>query len=81
MWQMASSKQEDEEADEKGWVRRKVEFYHEDEARFVVLGLGSRVEVVEPISLRERVEAEQAAVMERRRKSGRSERNQAELET
>jgi predicted DNA-binding transcriptional regulator YafY len=38
-------------ADAKGWVTMEVEFEGEDEARFVVLGLGMRVEVLEPKSL------------------------------
>jgi predicted DNA-binding transcriptional regulator YafY len=50
---------------EPGWVTLRVPFEDEDQACFVVLGLGSRVEVVEPASLRTRVEAEVAASMER----------------
>lgn len=66
MWQMASPTQSSEAPDEEGWITLSVQFNHEDEARFVVLGLGSRVEVIEPANLRERVLAEQTAVFERR---------------
>lgn len=38
-------------ADAKGWITINLEFENEEEARFVVLGLGTRVEVVEPKSL------------------------------
>lgn len=41
-----------------GWITLRVQFEHEDEARFFVLGLGSRVEVVDPASLRDRVMSE-----------------------
>lgn len=38
-------------ADNKGWVTINLEFENEDDARFVVLGLGTRIEVVQPKSL------------------------------
>jgi predicted DNA-binding transcriptional regulator YafY len=38
-------------ADAKGWVTADLEFENEEEAHFVVLGLGTRVEVLEPKSL------------------------------
>jgi predicted DNA-binding transcriptional regulator YafY len=38
-------------ADGKGWVTINLEFENEDDARFVVLGLGTRVAVVQPKSL------------------------------
>jgi predicted DNA-binding transcriptional regulator YafY len=41
-----------------GWVTRRLHFDDEGEACFVVLGFGSRAEVLEPASLRERVNAE-----------------------
>jgi len=44
-----------------GWVTLRVHFYDEEHARFVAMGLGSRVNVLEPPSLRERVSAERAA--------------------
>jgi predicted DNA-binding transcriptional regulator YafY len=46
--------------DEKGWVTLKLEFESEHEARFVALGLGTSVEIVEPKSLLSYV-AKQAA--------------------
>ncbi|HWZ83630.1 MAG TPA: WYL domain-containing protein [Terriglobales bacterium] len=69
MWQLASAAQPGETADAEGWITLTVQFNHEDEARFVVLGLGGRVEVIEPASLRERVAAEQRAALERKRNS------------
>jgi predicted DNA-binding transcriptional regulator YafY len=44
------------------WVTMCVQFENEAEACFVVLGLGSRVEVTEPESLRSRVAREIAAM-------------------
>jgi predicted DNA-binding transcriptional regulator YafY len=38
-------------ADSNGWLTINLEFENEDDARFVVLGLGTRVEVVQPKSL------------------------------
>ena len=38
-------------ADARGWVTMDIEFENEEEARFVALGLGTRVEVLEPKSL------------------------------
>lgn len=67
-WHLATPNQS-EEPDGEGWTALTVQFDHEDEARFVVLGLGSRVEVIEPASLRERVEAEMERMIERRRKT------------
>ncbi len=46
-----------------GWVTLRVQFDHEEQACFVVLGLGTRVEVIEPASLRERVALDAAAGM------------------
>ncbi len=37
--------------DDKGWITARFEFETEEEARFVALGLGTRVEIVEPRSL------------------------------
>jgi predicted DNA-binding transcriptional regulator YafY len=51
--------------DRPGWLTMRVGFDREDEACFVVMGLGPRVDVIEPASLRERVGAEARAVMER----------------
>ena len=49
------------------WVTVVVHFDAEDEAAFVVCGLGSRVDVIEPKELRARVANEAAAVVERSR--------------
>jgi predicted DNA-binding transcriptional regulator YafY len=47
------------------WVTLRVPFDDEEQACFVVLGLGPRVDVIEPASLRERAAAEVAATLER----------------
>ena len=64
MWQTASSG-DSLAPDGDGWVTLNVNFDHENEACFLVLGLGSRVEVIEPASLRERVVAEAKKILER----------------
>ena len=76
MWCAASPVADGEspsaEADEgpgSDWITLEVQFEHEEQARFVILGLGSRVDVIEPASLRERAAAELAAVFARRRSS------------
>jgi predicted DNA-binding transcriptional regulator YafY len=48
-----------------GWIEMDVPFEDEEQAGFIVLGLGSRVEVLAPQALRERVEAEVRAMGER----------------
>ena len=53
-----------------GWVTLLVRFEDEEQARFLVLGLGPRVEVIEPASLRERVAGDVDAMMQRLRGSG-----------
>jgi predicted DNA-binding transcriptional regulator YafY len=59
MWQIATV------VDAPGpWVTMRVRFNHEDEASFVILGLGRRVEVLEPTTLKERVRSEVAAMAE-----------------
>jgi predicted DNA-binding transcriptional regulator YafY len=80
MWQLAWAAPPGETTDAEGWVRLNVQFNHEDEARFVVLGLGARVEVIEPQSLRERVEAGQIAALERKRNSKKPATDQRETE-
>jgi predicted DNA-binding transcriptional regulator YafY len=50
-----------------GWPTLRVSFDREDEACFVVMGLGTRVDVIEPDSLRDRVAAEASAVLSRLR--------------
>jgi len=49
-------------ADLPGWVTMQVEFENEEQALFMVLGFGSRVRVVEPQGLRQRVLAETEAI-------------------
>jgi predicted DNA-binding transcriptional regulator YafY len=48
-----------------GWVALRIRFDSEEEACSVILGLGPRVDVIEPQSLRDRVAAEAASVVER----------------
>ena len=60
MWQIVLPAKEAEQRGDR--VTMKVRFHHEEEACFVVLGLGRRVEVVAPASLRSRVAAEVAAI-------------------
>ena len=48
-----------------GWVTLRLRFDSEEEACSVVLGLGPRVDVIEPAGLRDRVLAEAASVVER----------------
>jgi len=45
----------------------KIQFENEEEACFWVMGLGARVEVIEPEALREKVIAELGAAVERSR--------------
>jgi predicted DNA-binding transcriptional regulator YafY len=63
-WRVASVV-EAEGGDPDGWVTLRVPFDHPGEACFFVLGLGPRVDVIEPASLREQVRAEAAAVVAR----------------
>jgi len=66
MWRIAYPVEQVAEPDSAGWATLRVQFDHEDEACFVVLGLGPRADVIEPARLRDRVAAEAAAVVERR---------------
>lgn len=50
-----------------GWVTMRVRFHDEEHARFMVLGLGARVEVLAPAGLRGSVIAELLAALERSR--------------
>jgi predicted DNA-binding transcriptional regulator YafY len=54
-----------ESPDSEGWITLRIQFQDEEQARFVVMGLGPSVDVVDPPSLRDRVAAEVAAVVER----------------
>ena len=53
--------------DPDGWLTLRVAFHDEEQARFVVLGLGPRAEALAPASLRERVAADLAAALARLR--------------
>jgi predicted DNA-binding transcriptional regulator YafY len=52
-----------------GWVTLRVHFHDEEQARFVALGLGPRVDVLAPPSLRQRVAADLAAAVARLQQS------------
>ncbi|MPY90876.1 MAG: WYL domain-containing protein [Luteitalea sp.] len=65
MWYRVLPVQSDDHPDVDGWVTLSVDFDNESDACFVVLGLGTRVEVVEPASLRNRVAAEVTRSFER----------------
>ena len=68
-WHVVLPNQAEETPDAEGWITLSVQFDHENEASFFVLGLGSRVEVIEPVSLRERVDAEVEQMVGRSRKT------------
>ena len=48
-----------------GWITLKVRFEDEEQARFIILGFGPRVHVVEPAALCERILADAAAILDR----------------
>jgi predicted DNA-binding transcriptional regulator YafY len=54
-------------ADPEGWVTLRVQFADAEQARYIVLGLGPRADVIEPPELRERVASDAAAVVARMR--------------
>jgi len=56
-------------SDEEGWITLRLGFETEGQARFVVLGFGPRIEVLEPAGLKEQVAADVAAMMRRIRGS------------
>jgi predicted DNA-binding transcriptional regulator YafY len=47
----------------KGWVALNVRFEDQEHARFIVLGLGPKVLVLEPVSLRDQVRADANAIL------------------
>jgi predicted DNA-binding transcriptional regulator YafY len=59
-----------EEPGAEGWVTVRVPFDDEEQARFVVLGLGPRVDVIEPLALRNQVAADHTAATERATRYG-----------
>ena len=68
-WEQTSPVEEAQGAalDPAGWVTLRVLFQDEEHARFIALGLGSRVEVLAPDELRARVVEELEAALERLR--------------
>ena len=50
-------------ADDRGWTTLTLEFDSEQEAAFIVLGLGTSVRIVDPAALRERVRKEAGAIL------------------
>lgn len=64
-WRSASPSSHAPEPDSRGWVTLRVQFDDEEQASFVALGLGPKVDVVEPASLRQRVAADHAAAVAR----------------
>ncbi len=65
MWHITSPTQDGESQHAEGWIVLRVQFHSEEEACFVVMGLGARADVIEPASLRGRVAAELAALLQR----------------
>lgn len=57
IWRLAGQIEERDSGGE-SWKTLRVEFDHEQQAVFVVLGLGGKVEVIAPTALRQRVQAE-----------------------
>jgi predicted DNA-binding transcriptional regulator YafY len=47
-----------------GWLTLNVRFEEEEQARFILLGFGPRVRVLEPAALRERIVADAAAILD-----------------
>jgi predicted DNA-binding transcriptional regulator YafY len=64
-WRRAASAPPSDEPGSEGWVTLSVPFDDEAQAAFVVLGLGPKVDVVQPASLRARVAADHAAALAR----------------
>jgi predicted DNA-binding transcriptional regulator YafY len=54
---------------EEGWITMRAQFEDEDHACFIVLGLGPRAEVLEPVKLRDRVAADVDQVIKRLRRA------------
>jgi predicted DNA-binding transcriptional regulator YafY len=64
-WRKASPGAPSSKPNVDGWVTLHVQFDDEDQATFVVLGLGPRVDVLKPRGLRTRVAADHSAAVER----------------
>ena len=63
MWRPVKAVEDADGVDPGDWVTLCVEFDNEEQACFVVLGLGARAEALDPASLRERVALDAAAGM------------------
>ena len=72
MWRPTSAAEGSEWHKPKGWEILKVDFDSEEEACFVVMGFGSRVVVVEPEGLRQRIVSELSAMMEQQKRASES---------
>ena len=64
-WRTTSTRPASREPGSEGWVTVQAQFDDEEQACFVILGLGPRVDVIEPASLRLRVAADHAAAIAR----------------
>jgi predicted DNA-binding transcriptional regulator YafY len=64
-WRSTSPVAGAEASEPGGWITLRAHFDHEEQACFVIRGLGPSVDVIEPAGLRERVAADAAAVLER----------------
>jgi predicted DNA-binding transcriptional regulator YafY len=60
-WRRAPPRPPSDPTDSEGWVTMRVLFEDEEQARFVTLGLGPRVDILEPKPLRKAVAADHAA--------------------
>jgi predicted DNA-binding transcriptional regulator YafY len=72
MWRQYWQVDQVSEPDAEGWITMRIRFEWEEAALFTVLGLGTRVDVLEPARLRERVRAEAAATAARIEPAGES---------
>jgi predicted DNA-binding transcriptional regulator YafY len=67
-WRSTALVEGERASDAEGWVTLRVQFDDEEQASFIILGLGPRVEVIEPEKLRQRVAADLTAAAELARK-------------
>ena len=64
-WGCFSRTETGQDGNPDGWVTVRAQFADEDDACFIVLGLGPRAEILDPAKLRERVAADIARMFER----------------
>jgi len=64
-WGCFSNVETGQHSDAEGWITVRAQFDDEDHACFIVLGLGPRADVLEPVKLRERVAADIARIVDR----------------